>query len=62
ITSVKKTASGGTVSGTATTARGQTVSFTLTVVDRAGGRDQITVQIGSRTVSGTLTNGDITTS
>ncbi|NYD38743.1 hypothetical protein BJ983_004845 [Actinomycetospora corticicola] len=36
--------------------------FTLTVTDRAGGRDQVTVQIGGRTVSGTVTTGDIVTS
>ncbi len=62
VTAVQKTASGGTVTGTAVTAAGRQVPFTLTVVDRAGGRDQVTVQIGGRTVSGTLTNGDITTS
>jgi hypothetical protein len=62
VTSVKKTATGGTVTGTAVTSRGQTVPFTLTVVDKAGGRDQVTVQLGGRTVTGTLTNGDITTS
>ncbi|WP_433801772.1 hypothetical protein [Actinomycetospora sp. CA-084318] len=49
------------MTGTAINSRGQTVSFTLTVVDRAGGRDQVTVQLGGRTVTGTLTNGDITT-
>lgn len=55
------TATGSTVTGTAINSRGQTVPFTLTVVDRAGGRDQVTVQLGGRTVTGTLTNGDITT-
>ncbi|WP_433801266.1 glycine-rich protein [Actinomycetospora sp. CA-084318] len=62
ITAVRKTATGSTVTGTAVNAAGRTVPFTLTVVDRAGGRDQVTVQIGGRTVSGTLTNGDITIS
>jgi hypothetical protein len=62
ITSVQKTATGATVTGTATTSRGQTVAFTVTVVDKPGGRDQVTVRLGGRTVTGTLTNGDITTS
>jgi hypothetical protein len=62
VTSVKKTSTGGTVTGTAVTSRGQTVPFTLTVVDKPGGRDQVTVQLGGKTVTGTLTNGDITTS
>lgn len=62
ITSASRTATGGSVSGTAVTAAGKQVPFTLTVVDRVGSRDQVTVRIGGRTVSGTLTNGDITSS
>ncbi|ODU27311.1 MAG: hypothetical protein ABT15_01400 [Pseudonocardia sp. SCN 73-27] len=61
ITKVTRTATGATVAGTAVTAAGRTVSFLLTVVDKPGGKDQITLSLGPRTVSGNLATGDIST-
>ncbi|MFC5066365.1 hypothetical protein, partial [Actinomycetospora atypica] len=53
ITSVRKTPGGSTVTGTAITASGKKVAFTVTAVDKAAGRDQVVIQVGSKTVTGT---------